>query len=311
MGKRRGFKVVSIAASCLASLLLMGNAFAAPNSSNVSVPPKAVNFATPLAGFNPLTASASELERYGLPEKPKEGTKAYDNWAEAVKSKNKVDVTVEKIGLEFGAVTSTVNTVNYSGYKVTTARTYTKAVGTTYVPTNVSNSTSTATWAGLTNSANNYIIQAGACDNEPGSSTPFFWYENYPDAAYKLTGLTAHGGDKYYVSVGYNAGETTASIYISNITTGSYSSISIPVNYPANSATEYILENPTSSVGYENVGNIDMTGSYTYKIGTSVYTETVYSGTENLTKFIMKNGTSTYYSPQTINSSGTFTNLKY
>ncbi|MBB6732718.1 G1 family glutamic endopeptidase [Cohnella zeiphila] len=252
------------------------------------------NFVAPPSNFNALTASNDELTRFGLPKRPNVGTAEFEIWKKAVVGSKRVDSNPVAIpGLQFGLTTSTSH--NYAGYRVTDPGTYTSATTVTYVPAAASSASQVmATWAGLHTAPN--IIQAGAANSDSVSTTPYFWFEDYPGPAYKITGLTAHNGDQYYILVSYDSSTHNASYYISDFTTGQYTNGTFSASYVGNTDVEYILENPT--LNYPNIGSVTFQYCGYNRSGTS---GGLGDGATNITKFIMVNSSnSTVYSPGSV-----------
>lgn len=296
--------VLSVASVVLALSTLVGSAFAEPNNNtqlDANHSPLISNFKAPPSTFDPESASEEDLSLYGFPNRPHKGTEEYRQWKEAVSVKNRVDMVMEPITTDLKFTTTTSNSANYSGYRVTDTGNYTAVIMTSKVPKVTTSKIVTATWAGLADGAGT-IIQAGASNGDGTTKSAYFWFENFPDPPQKITSVKANAGDKYYVSITYTSG-STGTLYIANLTTGAYSNGSVSIPHPTHKYAEFILENATSSLGYENVGNYDMTCSYS-ESSTGIHT---LDEANNLTKYVMTNGGVKKYSPTGIGTNGLFT----
>jgi len=169
-------------------------------------------FAQPPAGFNPLTASAAELESWGYPPRPgpQEGPNALARWSEAVSpSLTRVIPQLAKTpgvyhrpaaGLKIGATngkSTAATSENWSGYALTPgngAQPFSYVEGRWTVPT-VKQAPGTCSggwdyssqWVGIGGFADGYLLQAGSAANvfcDIGNNVPeyFPWLEWLPQS---------------------------------------------------------------------------------------------------------------------------------
>lgn len=223
------------------------------------------------AGFDPLTASASDLQRYGIPPKPEKGSPGYASWVNDMlhlKHINPVqNVQVALLPKSSASCSYGTPSQNWAGV---VAQEY-------YAPwqsnsanwsvpaltgSQVSGSRS-ADWVGIGIGCDIYdaLAQAGTEQDGPNSPMPgsayHIWLELYPQESQLavLSSYLPNPGDQMYVSVTYNPSSSSAvDFYFEDLTQGwswspspssDYSSYITPTGTIDQSTAEWIHERPT------------------------------------------------------------------
>lgn len=266
-----------------------------PTIANPNFTPK-VSVARSLPhGFNPLTATNQELEKYNFPPRPSGGadltawTKAMQHFKEFItpkygKSNMHTDLATGQPGLssnsDSGSVANATGTGNYytdnwSGYVDynTTGNDFTDVHGTWTVPSISSPDNSYySSWVGFggftfSGHSSPSVMQAGVqaeLNNSGGFSlTP--WWEIYPyNYEQPITNLTISPGDTLYTDISYTTNNGgTFSWYLEDETTGQ----AIPVQkitgvspYYDGTEAEWIVERPTVNGSLSSLGDFGSSG---------------------------------------------------
>lgn len=224
----------------------------------------------PPSGFDPLTASAAELEMAGFPARPTDPKllERYQRFFSRVKGKFqyieptfRVDPTKStrtNKGAKMGAGTETYD--NWSGGVVyaPTGQSFKWVQGDWVVP-NVYPPTQNqwyycANWIGLDGDGSTDVCQAGMICSvfQSGNSITrsiYPWHEWYPSSWVEITNLTINPGDliSMLICTPQGAGSTTATIYFGNQTSGVSTSYTITApsgTKLAGNSAEWIVETP-------------------------------------------------------------------
>jgi hypothetical protein len=268
-----GFAVLALAAPMASVAQLQPNEL----STNIA---GTTTIAAPPQGFNPLTASDTELAFNGFPPRPDQfsAPKAYASWAKAMTaSKKRLVPNLEQTNIFHGPVkivkdgaaesnqkNGTATSSNWSGYaQFSGASSYGSSsvyyvVADSVVPVArqafgaaTCNWDYASTWAGIDGWGSNDVLQAGfeydayGC----GSATSAYyspWYEWYPYGEVRITNLPAAAGDDFFIEV-WHTSATQGYAYLVNENTDQY----VDIGFTAPSGTtlignvaEWIVERP-------------------------------------------------------------------
>lgn len=201
-------------------------------------------------GFDPITASVSELEAYGYPTRPDPGdAKAYSNWVRAVSTTrvtptlivtNRYHRPIQVIGKPAVSDNTTVlNSGNWSGYAITGSGSppFIEVVGDWYVP-NIGASTKSITgfsseWVGIDGDcACDDLIQDGTeADFYGGSAHYDAWFEFIPQPEVVFKGFSVAPGDliSAYSEKEVVGGKVTGLYFIANFSTNQHASASLTI----------------------------------------------------------------------------------
>lgn len=258
-------------------------------------------------GFDPISASAEELEAYGYPRRPDpDDAPAYANWVRAVSTTrvtpqfavtNRYHGPIHKIGLPaVKGNTSFVGSGNWSGYVLTGngSPPFIEAAGVWYVPDIGTQFRSTqytpplvgysSEWVGMDGYNSNDVIQDGTeADFYGGSAHYAAWWEVFPAPETKITNVSIHAGDlisAYSEKVVVN-GKVSGKFYLANLSTRQSFSLSHPASATFfGTSAEWIFERPSVNGVYDNplpsYARSYMSGAYALKSGSnnSIYYST-------------------------------------
>ncbi len=223
-------------------------------------------------GFNALTASKTTLLRHGIAPKPdaKKDPELYKAW-EAVYSKELHHITPEftenkdkRHGPHHGKKSTTANTAtstNWSGVVAfnPAADTFKWIAGNWIVPDPTQPAGQptgswyySSAWIGIDGWGSPDVLQAGTSQDVlvQGSTVTksiYPWWEWYPNYEIKINNFPVTSGD-YMACLVCSSSTTTATIYLTNSTTGVHTSFQITA--PAGTvlkgnSAEWIVEAPT------------------------------------------------------------------
>jgi Peptidase A4 family len=260
----------------------------APNELPTNIP-GATTTAPPPEGFNPLTASDSELEYYGYPPRPdqSEAPKAFASWQKAMKASNKRITPVLQVTNNFAgpakvkadsaapANGSAAASYNWSGYVNTNGVTsYSQSsfyyiIGDYVVPVARQAYSKcdggwdySVTWVGIDGWGSGDVLQAGNeadayCSGSSKATYYSAWYEWYPYGWTRITNLPITPGDDLFVEV-WSTSSTAGHAYLVNYNTDQY----VIINFPAPPGThlvgnsaEWIVERPGVGGGLATLAN--------------------------------------------------------
>jgi hypothetical protein len=214
----------------------------------------------PPSGFDPLTASSSELAEYGFPSKPA-GGEALKTWQKAVSYwKNSTAVPVLKETNQ-QAVTNS----HWSGYVahpasgrhfVTAEATITQP--TYHAPTSGCEPGYLVSWAGIGGFKSNNLIQDGTEIDQGATYIP--WYEWLGAAGTinitPMPDVTIHAGDQVFIYVTYEASNETVGFYIADSDGTGHSLVTSLGNGDFDGSTaEWIDERPLIDDAFPNLTN--------------------------------------------------------
>ena len=207
----------------------------------------------PPQGFNPVTATASELQVYAYPPRPPLGHyQELQDWKASVTGRH-VQPASSFLVSDPNTRYSGGNNVNWAGYSDGRGATYSSA-NAIYNEPIVSQSYCTvtwgATWTGLGGLYSPSLVQAGtAIGTGPGHNygEDQAWYEILPSSAVYLP-LFATQGKPFYVYVGYfgvTNNQDGFIFYLTNQYTGA--SLQFAIYTPS---TQYYYNGPGYPAGY-------------------------------------------------------------
>ena len=227
-------------------------------------------FPRPPAGFDPLTAVAAELERYGFPPRRAERPAAELYRRVWGRLKDKYRYVEPAIAVDGGPSrprrpTFSPDNVNWSGgVAVPPAGTSFCGIQADWIVPDVYPPLQTqgywiGSWIGLdgyTGAGANFVLQAGIAQEvyyQSGSlhRDIYPWYEWYPDNIVKIAGVPVSPGDFVVVIISTamppGQGSANATVYFANTTNGA--SMSVPISAPrgvqlVGNSAEWIVEQP-------------------------------------------------------------------
>jgi hypothetical protein len=238
---------------------------------------KVIQFAAPPQAFDPLAASAEELQTYGFPAIPQDARHRarYERVFSSLKHKLNIIEPTFRVNTDHqhgprkrptGGRTATTaggteTSTNWSGAVVyaPSGQAFNWVEGDFVVP-NVDAPTEgqwyyAATWIGIDGDGSNDVFQAGVeCEvySSGGTTTSsiYPWWEWYPYPEVQITNLSVGPGDMITILLcsAQGAGSTTGTVYITNRTTGD--SVSVGLTAPqgttlVGNCAEWIVEAPT------------------------------------------------------------------
>jgi hypothetical protein len=267
----------------------------------------ATTIAAPPQGFDPLTASDTDLAYYGFPPRPDQNidAKGFASWSKAMAaSKTRIVPTLQQTNLfhgpaklKQGAATQEANTVdsyNWSGYVHNNGvKSYGKTsvyyIYSDYVVPVARQAFGActgswdygSTWVGIDGYGSADVLQAGIefdafCSG--GSTASYYspWYEWYPFGEVRITNLPIAPGDDYFTEV-WSTSATQGYAYLVNYNTNQ----AVEVGFTAPSGTrlvgnsaEWITERPGVNGGLATLTNYigdPYWDAYAYTFGGTMY----------------------------------------
>lgn len=241
------------------------------------------HYLVPPEGFNPLTATDEELERYCFPSRPKARSGAdYDDWASLMGNYSgtpEPGLSIQETSVDEGPSPKLVTPTNWSGYSsklIDESKFYTQAqmsfqqpAITVRDPNNLN-----SYWVGFGGALRNGVqskklAQAGTCTQLMSTHNAFYQLKGTNNAntrMVKLSNLPVKAGNKIYVYITFEKANNKFTYYIANNSTGK--SASGYVNTYAASdvfdgtTVEYVVERCRDSNG--NLFNLGNYGSVTF-----------------------------------------------
>jgi hypothetical protein len=235
-------------------------------------------FSPPPPGFDPLVASASELERHGFPARPDDPhlLKLYRRLFTRLKGRLKYVQPTFRIshdsshGPRNQRSSGVFTGDNWSGgvRLAPPGQSFSAVLGhwlvpNAYAPT--SDPFLNSYWVGLdgyTGAGANEALQAGVdCSLSGGSSSFYLWHQWVPSGKVEITNPAVNAGDLVGVSVSaeFGAGATTATIFFTNISSGAATSYAIsapPGTQLAGNSAEWIVEAPDGAGQLADYGQV-------------------------------------------------------
>jgi hypothetical protein len=233
----------------------------------------------PPSGFDPLTASVTDLEKYGYPAKPTDPT-ALAHWEDLMShAKNFIIPEFKVSNVSHAPKMSGTSYGLWQGYVASessgspyNSQPFTNVMGQWNLPTVTGSGAPANQWAYSANwvgFGSTNIVQAGTVSEAYGgsSSTSYqIWTEAYPleSTAVNVPNFTVSAGDNIYIDIGYNASTGTANFYIEDYTRNEVSSFpQSGLSGYQNNHVEWVSEDPIVSGGnppYAKYGSTTITG---------------------------------------------------
>lgn len=252
--------VTSLVASGVMVPLLYAQGGNSPRAADVASSYQPLATYPPMAGFNPITASAAELAQNHFPPRPTSGP-ALTAWdatygrathyapPDPVQGTNPVapPLATSSSPSSAGAYNS-LNSLNWSGYFITASSASAQAIWEQKPvavgdDTNFETAPQVAFWTGLGGINTENLIQAGASSISTYPSAQYrFWTEDYPqDPVFE--GPVIRPDDYAFVSVSYDGADSTT-YFLEDQTTGNYSYFTNDTPYVDLTTTDCIAESP-------------------------------------------------------------------
>jgi len=217
---------------------------------------------SPPAGFDPLTASASELAEYGFPARPGAGL-ALKTWQQAVSDWSPsaavpaLDVTNQRAGTN-SHWSGYVAHPNSGGHYVTAEATITQPAY--HSPTSGCAAGYLVSWAGIGGYNSNSLIQDGTEIDQGATYIP--WYEWLGSSGSinitTMPDVTVHAGDQVFIYVTYESSNHLVDFYISDSDgTGHSYETSLGTGDFDGSTAEWIDERPLVNGSFPNLAHYD------------------------------------------------------
>ncbi len=235
-------------------------------------------FSPPPPGFDPLIASASELEQHGFPARPDDPhlLKLYRRLFMRLKGRMKYVEPIFRINHDRSHPPRNRNSSgvftgdNWSGgvRLAPPGQSFSGVMGhwvvpNAYAPT--SDPFLNSYWVGLdgyTGAGSNEVLQAGVdCSLSGGSSSFYLWHQWVPSTKVEITNPAVSVGDLVGVSISAwpGAGATAVTIFFTNISSGAVTSYAIsapPGTQLAGNTAEWIVEAPFAAGQLADYGQV-------------------------------------------------------
>lgn len=203
-----------------------------------------LTYAIPPASFDPLRASASQLARYGIPERP--AGPALSLWRRDMAHLHFIAAPASLHVVDAHAVSSLpdysdhwAGYVAFGGHYLTTASTWVEPA----VRPSKCRSSSLTIWAGIGGYASPALAQDGTAIGTPGISAHQAWWELTPAGMVPVP-LYATAGKRFTAEVHY-LGSGRFSFFMENDATGAaWSGIEKSTNGATLATAEAIVERP-------------------------------------------------------------------
>ena len=275
MWKKTGFKIFAVTLICV----LLSTTFIIPLSAGANDQSDSVfpaQLPPPPDGFNPLTASDSQLKTYGFPDRPtdKYSLREWENMMAHAKYYGKPQQEIRDIRHDYYDTQNLAgigvwggNNVR-NGYTPTYTGTSARWVMPNYSPGYSGTTEIASYWTGIGGiKGSTYIVQAGADANLAylGYSPSYeFWVEDYPNNSIYQAYPSVTGGNTVYVSISYGGATSTA--FLMNVSSGQYTSVVFNTPYYDGTSANYIFENlyPTPNFVYDNIPTVHFSNTTLY-----------------------------------------------
>ena len=300
-----------------AAALMTGSLIASAQSYQTTVSLPGITGATIYTGapegFDPITASASELEAYGYPTRPDPGdAKAYAHWVRVVSATrvtptlvatNRYHLPVQVIGKPAVSDNTTIlNSGNWSGYALTGSGSppFIEVVGDWYVP-NIGATTKSITgysseWVGIDGDCScNDLIQDGTeADWFGGAAHYDAWIEFIPNPEVQIGGFPIAPGDliSAIAEEAVVGGKVTGKYFVTNFSTNKSVSLSLtipPKTSFSGKSAEWIVERTDVNGSFMNplpfYAYTYMDDAWAYKSGSNTKILYVTSPNQNIRMF--------------------------
>ena len=266
-------------------------------------------------GFDPVTASVSELQAYGFPRRPDPSdAKAYARWLQAVSvtrvtpelvvNPNRYHRPNQRVGTSVVEGNTTLSSSgNWSGWSlIGGSPVFDEVVGLWVVPS-VNNQFESfngfmSEWVGIDgNCTCNDLIQDGTEQQWTGGKPSYYaWIEFIPEAEIEVPSFSVSPGDVIYAysAVGVKSGKITGFYYIANYNTRKAVSASItipPKTTFSGKSAEWIVERTEVNGSFTNplpdYAFAYMDDAYAYRSGSTHIIDYTSEANENI---VMKQG---------------------
>jgi len=281
----------------------------AGSAINLTSIPGTIAYAQPPSGFDPMSASDTELEQYGFPPRPdpESAPQAYALWHKLVSTPqtrianpqlqptNTYHRPVQDLTPQSEITTSQASpytSSNWSGYTVAaSAGTFAvdqAAVYTEYIVPIAQQAAGScsgswdysAQWIGFDGFGSGDVLQAGSEANAlcagGNTSTQYYGvYEWYPNGAVKILNFKVKPGDVMGLEVWYTQASPSGHLYFINYTT--QKSVTIGFGQPAGTtfygnSVEWIVERPTLGSNYATLSHyVAAPFNNTYALANGMY----------------------------------------
>jgi hypothetical protein len=292
------------------------NGLAAGGSTvNYTVNGALVQILIPPAGFDPSTATATQLDQYGFPPPPKDPA-AVAQW-KAMLSTWAGSAPAPPFLAETTQTADTTLSDNWSGYEVTgPSGQFTLAQAHYDEPTFGSSRCSTneeSTWAGIGGAhLGDPLGQAGTAHNEPGLANHQAWWEVVPDVNTVAINLTTAAGHHFFTSTRRITGGYQ--FFVEDVATNTTQAVNAMINHYSGDSAEAIAERPTTSSGaladLSNFGTLTFLQSLANGNGINTYNPQGVRHGVHMTSNGLSTGTD-LADPSAIGSGGSFTDTQH
>jgi hypothetical protein len=253
-------------------------AYAQENTSAHILPDKTIvtSYDRVPEGFDPVSASDSQLQDYGFPRRPDlADTKAYAKWQQAVSVERITPEIVVHPGVfhrpnrvvsKSAAIDNTalLHSGNWSGYALSRGSPYFDEVVGTWIVPSINNQYASFTgfgseWVGLDGDCScSDLVQDGTSMNWIGGKPTYFaWFESIPEPEMEIANFAVSPGDVIYAysAFGVKNGVETGYYYLANYNTRKGFSTTLPlpkgIAYHGASA-EWIMERAQVNGSFNN-----------------------------------------------------------
>lgn len=283
--------------AALISVSLTGNAQSYQSHMDLPGVPGITVYHSVPEGFDPVAATASELEEFGYPRRPEPSDeKIYARWLQAVSVTRVAADPVVNPGRyhrpnqrqgKSVTIDNTTNSIsgNWSGWSITGGSPKFDEVFGVWVVPSVNNQFSTingymSEWVGIDGNCNcNDLIQDGTEQQFTGGKASYYaWVEFIPNAEVIVNNFPVAPGDVIYAysAVATVNGKITGKYYIANFNTKK--SVSMSLTIPAKTtysglSAEWIVERTEVSGNFNNplpyYAEAYMADAYAYRAGST------------------------------------------
>lgn len=249
-------------------------------------------YTQPPAGFNPLTASAAELELYGYPPRPAatESAKAFARWAMIVNpALKRVVPQLLQTNIYHRPASNVLiqnskksTSTNWSGYALLHKKPAFSSVAGAWIVPSVQQAFGTCSggtdyssqWVGIDGFENTYLLQAGSdadasCTGGTTTTTYYPWIEWLPEVEIELTQQNGNPlpfapGDYLTVVVtatNWSGGESTnGALLYTDVTqnwqiSASFTAADLGGSFVVGQSAEWIVESPEVGEAIANLAN--------------------------------------------------------
>lgn len=231
-------------------------------------------YPVPPEGFNPVTATDEQLERYGFPARPLQEDKLLE-WNEqmshysytpvpevlvsAVKTVSKAELVKLQTLRYYSSIYQTTHgyCAGYAAY----GNTYCQVQGDFVQPTIASsctNYTYACHWIGMGDFNGSKIFKAGTVMNTYSGGRNYYPVYSYRGTFIRLTSMSVNAGDQIHIYCSFQSANDKLNVYIANNTNGTSQSVLIDVSaseYYDGSMADFMTENIQVNGNYNGLAN--------------------------------------------------------